>query len=238
MIDLSSFPITQKWPARNPEAIQFYSFPTPNGIKVSVALEELGLVYEPHRVTLVDANVKSSEFLSLNPNNKIPAIIDPHGPDGAPLGLFESGAILIYLAEKTGKLIGNTACERAHVIQWLMFQMGGVGPMFGQLGYFTKWAGVEIEDPRPRARYVAEAKRLLAVMEQAMAGKSWIVDEFSIADIALVPWLNGLESYGVRGILGWDDHPNIVAWHKRFYARPAVERGKVIPAEPPRQANL
>ena len=231
MTDLSSFPITQKWPSKNPEIIQLYSFPTPNGVKVSIALEELGLAYEPHLVTLADNDVKSPEFLSLNPNNKIPAIIDPHGPDGKPLGLFESGAILIYLAEKTGKLIGRTATERAHIIQWLMFQMGGVGPMFGQLGYFTKWAGAEIEDPRPRARYVAEAKRLLAVMETAMSGRDWIVEEFSIADIALVPWLNGLDFYGVREILDWDDHPNILAWHKRFYARPAVERGKMIPAK-------
>lgn len=231
MTDLSSFPITQKWPSKNPDIIQLYSFPTPNGVKVSIALEELGLAYEPHLVTLADNDVKSPEFLSLNPNNKIPAIIDPHGPDGKPLGLFESGAILIYLAEKTGKLIGRTATERAHIIQWLMFQMGGVGPMFGQLGYFAKWAGAEIEDPRPLARYVAEAKRLLAVMETAMSGRDWIVEEFSIADIALVPWLNGLDFYGVREILNWDDHPNIVAWHKRFYARPAVERGKMIPAK-------
>ncbi|WP_226782054.1 glutathione S-transferase family protein [Oceaniglobus trochenteri] len=230
MADLSAFPITKRWPAANPDVIQLYSFPTPNGVKVSIALEELGLDYEPHKVTLADEDVKSDAFLSLNPNNKIPAIIDPNGPDGAPVGLFESGAILIYLAEKTGKLMGQTATDNAHTIQWLMFQMGGVGPMFGQLGFFAKFAGAEIEDPRPRERYINEAKRLLAVMEKQMEGKDWITGEFSIADIAIVPWLNGLDFYGVKDTLGWDDHPNVVAWHKRFYARPAVEKGKNIPA--------
>ena len=154
MVDLSQFPITAKWPATNPDVIQLYSFPTANGVKVSIALEELQLPYEAHRVTLSDSDVKSTEFLSLNPNNKIPAIIDPNGPDGAPIGLFESGAILIYLAEKTGKLIGATASDKARIIQWLMFQMGGVGPMFGQLGFFYKFAGSDIEDPRPRERYI------------------------------------------------------------------------------------
>ncbi|WP_108484876.1 glutathione S-transferase family protein [Oceaniglobus ichthyenteri] len=229
MPDLSAFPITARWPAANPDVIQLYSYPTPNGVKVSIALEELGLEYEPHRVTLADEDVKSDAFLSLNPNNKIPAIIDPNGPDGAPLGLFESGAILIYLAEKTGKLMGKTASDKARTIQWVMFQMGGVGPMFGQLGYFTKFAGAEIEDPRPRERFINEAKRLLAVLEKEMTGKDWIIGEFSIADIAIVPWLNGLEFYGVLETVGWADHPNLVAWHKRFYARPAVETGKNIP---------
>lgn len=229
MADLSTFPITGRWPAVNPDVIQLYSFPTPNGVKVSIALEELGLPYEAHKVTLSDADVKSSAFLSLNPNNKIPAIIDPDGPHGSPLGLFESGAILIYLGEKTGKLIGKNAADKARVIQWLMFQMGGVGPMFGQLGYFAKFAGSEIEDPRPRARYMNEAKRLLAVLEGQMDGQDWIAGDFSIADIAIVPWLNGLEFYGVQDALGWADRPNLVAWHKRFYARPAVEKGKNIP---------
>ncbi len=150
MSTLSDFPVTRKWPASNPDVLQLYSFPTPNGVKVSIMLEETGLPYEAHRVTLADADVKSPEFLSLNPNNKIPAIIDPNGPDGTPLALFESGAILIYLAEKTGQLLPTDAAGRAQVIQWLMFQMGGVGPMFGQLGFFTRLAGARIEDPRPR----------------------------------------------------------------------------------------
>lgn len=223
-------PISARWPAADPTLLQLYSFPTPNGVKVSIALEELGLAYEPHLVTLSDADVKSPAFLSLNPNNKIPAILDPNGPDGTPVALFESGAILIYLAEKTGKLIGSTATQRAQTIQWLMFQMGGIGPMFGQLGYFSKFAGAEIEDPRPRARYVAEAKRLLAVLETQLEGRDWITGAYSIADIAIAPWLRGLDFYGVKEAVAWDTHPNTVAYLDRFLARPAVQRGLIIPA--------
>ena len=226
---LDQFPITRKWPAINPGLIQLYSFPTPNGVKISIALEELGLPYEAHRVTLADADVKSPEFLSLNPNNKIPAIVDPDGPDGRPIGLFESGAILVYLADKAGKLIGRDAAERYKVIQWVMFQMGGLGPMLGQLGYFYKFAGAEIADPRPRDRYIAEAKRLLAVLEKELAGKDWIVGDYSIADIAIAPWLRSLDFYGAKEVLGWADHPNLVAYLERFTARPAVQKGLVTP---------
>lgn len=229
MSTLSDFQITQKWPAQNPEVLQLYSFPTPNGVKVSIALEELGLPYEAHRVTLSDADVKSPEFLSLNPNNKIPAIIDPNGPDGTPISLFESGAILLYLAEKTGKLIGKTATDKHKVTQWLMFQMGGLGPMLGQLGYFYKFAGAAIEDPRPRERYINEAKRLLAVLEKELDGKDWIVGEFSIADIAIAPWLRGLSFYGAEELVGLDKSPNLLAYIERFTARPAVQKGLNIP---------
>ncbi|MBT0959271.1 glutathione S-transferase N-terminal domain-containing protein [Alphaproteobacteria bacterium KMM 3653] len=232
MSDLSNFPITERWSPTNPDVIQLYSFPTPNGVKVSIALEEMGLDYEAHLVTLSDADVKSPEFLSLNPNNKIPAIIDPNGPDGEALGLWESGAILLYLAEKTGKLIGSTAADKAVITQWVMFQMGGVGPMLGQLGFFTKFAGKDIEDPRPRERYQNEAKRLLAVLEKQLEGRDWIAGDFSIADIAIVPWLNALAYYGAQEAVGWTDHPNLVAWHKRFYARPAVDKAKNIPPRP------
>ena len=229
MFDLSTFPISNRWPASNPDVLQLYSFPTPNGVKASIALEEMGIPYEAHKVTLSDVDVKSPEFLSLNPSNKIPAIVDPNGPDG-PLGLFESGAILIYLAEKSGKLMGNTPAEKAKVIQWLMFQMGGLGPMLGQLGYFYKFAGSEIEDPRPRERYINEAKRLLAVLEKEMDGKDWIAGDYSIADIAIVPWLRALDFYGAKEILGWEDHPNLIAYVDRFVARPAVQKGLVTPA--------
>lgn len=224
----ADFSISQKWPAKNPEIIQLYSFPTPNGVKISIALEELKLPYEAHTVSLF-GDTTTPEFLSLNPNNKIPALIDPNGPDGVPLGLFESGAILIYLAEKTGQLIGSTASQKYETLQWLMFQMGGLGPMFGQLGYFHKFAGAEIEDKRPVERYINEAKRLLAVLEKQMEGRDWITGEFSIADIAIVPWLNGLDFYNARDLLGWDDHKNIVAYWERFYDRPAVQIGKDIP---------
>jgi len=195
-------------------------------------LEETGLAYEPHLIALSDEDVKSAAFLSLNPNNKIPAIIDPNGPDGSPLALFESGAILIYLAEKTGMFLGQTASERAKIIQWLMFQMGGVGPMFGQVGYFCAYAGKEIEDPRPRERYLNEAKRLLNVVETQLQGQDWINGAYSIADIALAPWLRALKYYGVRDLVGWDDLPNANAYLQRFLERPAVQRGIKIPARP------
>jgi len=229
MADLSDFPITGKWPASDPTKLQLYSFPTPNGVKASIALEEMGIPYEAHLVTLADADVKSPAFLSLNPNNKIPAIIDPNGPDGTPIGLFESGAILIYLAEKSGKLIGATPGEKAKVIQWVMFQMGGLGPMFGQLGFFYKFAGSEWEDKRPQQRYIDEGKRLLAVLEKEMADKEWIAGAYSIADIAIAPWLRALDFYGAKEILGWDQHPNLVAYVDRFVARPAVQIGLVTP---------
>lgn len=230
MTDLSAFPITEKWPVKNPEVLQLFSFPTPNGVKISIALEEMGVPYEAHRVTLSDADVKSPEFLSLNPNNKIPAIIDPNGPDGEPLGLFESGAILLYLAEKTGKLVGETASDKARVTQWLMFQMGGLGPMLGQLGFFVKFAGSEIEDPRPRERYINEGKRLLAVLEKQLDGQDWVAgDFFSIADIAIVPWLKALNFYGTEELVGLKDSPNLMAYIERFNARPSVVKASNIP---------
>jgi len=232
MTDLSTFPINKKWPAQDPSVLQLYSYPTPNGVKISIALEEMGIPYEAHLVTLSDADVKSPEFLSLNPNNKIPAIVDPNGPDGTAVGLFESGAILIYLAEKSGKLLGNNTTEKAKIIQWLMFQMGGLGPMFGQMGFFYKFAGSAWEDKRPLERYISESKRLMAVLEKELNGKEWIAGDYSIADIAIAPWLNATVFYGTQDILGWDDHPNIKAYLARFMERPAVQKGKDIPPRP------
>jgi GST-like protein len=228
MTDLSAFPITQRWPAKDPNVIQLYSFPTPNGVKASIALEEMGLAYEAHKVTLADADVKSPEFLSLNPNNKIPAIIDPNGPDG-PLALFESGAILIYLAEKTGQLIGGSAAEKAKTIQWLMFQMGGLGPMLGQLGFFYKFAGSEWEDKRPQQRYIDEGKRLLSVLDKELSDKEWITGSYSIADIAIAPWLAALDFYGAKEAVEWDSRTNLVAYLDRFLAREAVIKGRATP---------
>lgn len=231
MADLSSFPITARWPAKDPSVIQLYSFPTPNGVKASIALEEMGLDYEPHLVTLSDADVKSDAFLSLNPNNKIPAIIDPNGPDG-PIGIFESGAILLYLGEKTGKFIGQSASDKSRITQWLMFQMGGLGPMLGQMGFFFKFAGKDIEDDRPRNRYRDEAIRLLAVLEKQLDGQDWIAGDYSIADMAIAPWVNALEFYGTKDVVGYHDLKNVPAYVERFYARPAVEKAKNIPARP------
>jgi len=231
MADLSAFPITTRWPAQDASVIQLYSFPTPNGVKASIALEEMGLAYEAHLVTLSDADVKSDAFLSLNPNNKIPAIIDPNGPDG-PIGIFESGAILLYLAEKTGKFIGNSGADKAHITKWLMFQMGGLGPMLGQMGFFYKFAGKDIEDPRPRERYRDEAIRLLAVLDKELDGKDWVAGEYSIADMAIAPWLNALEFYETKDVVGYHDLKNIPAYVERFYARPAVAKAKNIPPRP------
>lgn len=231
MTSLANFPITTRWAPKDSSVIQLYSFPTPNGVKVSIALEEMGLAYEPHLVTLSDSDVKSPEFLSLNPNNKIPAIIDPNGPTG-PIGLWESGAILLYLGEKSGKFIGTNAAEKAEITKWVMFQMGGLGPMFGQMGFFYKFAGKEIEDPRPRERYRDEAKRLLAVLDGALEGEDWIAGDYSIADMAIAPWLNALNFYGTRDAVGFDDLKNVPAYLERFMARPAVGKAMNIPARP------
>jgi GST-like protein len=231
MSDLSRFPITRRWPARRPELLQLYSLPTPNGVKVSIMLEETGLAYEPHLVDIGKNESWTPEFLSLNPNGKIPAILDPDGPGGAPLALFESGAILIYLAEKTGKLMPADAAPRYETIAWLMFQMGGVGPMFGQLGFFHKFAGRDYEDKRPLQRYVAESKRLLGVIETRLAGREWIMDgDFTIADVSLLGWVRNLIGfYGARELVEFDALKHVPAWLERGLARPAVQRGLEIP---------
>ncbi|MBU0745305.1 MAG: glutathione S-transferase N-terminal domain-containing protein [Gammaproteobacteria bacterium] len=232
MPDLSAFVITHKWPAQHPERLQLYSLPTPNGVKVSIALEELGLPYEPHLVSFETNDQTSPEFLSLNPNNKIPAILDPNGPGGQPLALFESGAILLYLAEKTGQLIPQDATARYESIQWVMWQMGGLGPMFGQLGFFHKFAGKDYEDKRPRDRYVAESKRLLAVLNQRLAGRLWVMgDQYTIADIAILPWVRNLIGfYGAGELVEFDQFTELKRVLDVFVARPAVVKGLNIPA--------
>ena len=231
MTDLAAFPVTRKWPAQFPDRIQLYSVPTPNGVKVSIMLEELALSYEPHFVSFDTNDQNSPEFLSLNPNNKIPAILDPDGPGGQPLPLFESGAILIYLAEKSGKLLPRDAAARYQAIQWIMFQVGGVGPMFGQLGFFHKFAGKDYEDKRPRDRYVAESRRLLGVMDRHLAGRAWMLgDDYSIADIALFPWVNNMVGfYNAREILKFDEFTQVNRVLQAFVARPAVIAGLKIP---------
>ncbi len=231
MTDLSAFPITRKWPPRHPERIQLYSLPTPNGVKVSIALEETGLPYEPHLVRFDADDQLTPEFLSLSPNNKIPAILDPDGPGGEPLPLFESGAILIYLAEKTGKFIPQDAARRYETIQWLMFQMGGIGPMFGQVGFFHKFAGKDFEDKRPRDRYVAEAKRLLGVLDKQLEGRDWIMgDQYTIADIATFGWVRNLNGFYEAGeLVGFTDFVNVDRVLDAWVKRPAVARGLNIP---------
>lgn len=232
MTDLSAFPITKKWPARHPDRIQLYSLPTPNGVKVSILLEETGLAYEAHRVSFDAKDQFSPEFLSLSPNNKIPAILDPNGPEGKPLGLFESGAILIYLASKAGKFLPADTAGRYETLQWVMFQMGGIGPMFGQLGFFHKFAGKDYEDKRPRDRYVEESKRLLGVLDQRLEGRDWVMgDEYTIADIAILPWVRNLVGfYGAGELVELSRFKNVARVLEAFVARPAVVRGLTIPA--------
>src|SRR5579883_3407397 len=231
MTELLAFPITRRWPPRFADRLQLYSLPTPNGVKASIMLEETGLPYEPHLVRLDAQEQLSPEFLSLNPNNKIPAIIDPDGPGGKPLPLFESGAILIYLAEKTGRFLPRDPAGRYLTIQWLMFQMAGIGPMFGQVGFFNKFAGKDYEDKRPRDRYVAEAKRLLGVLNGRLQAHAWLAgEEYTIADIATFPWVRTLIGYyEAGGLVGIDDFPHVLRALDRFLARPAVARGLEIP---------
>ena len=234
MTDLSRFPITRKWPAAHPERLQLYSLPTPNGVKVSIMLEELGLPYEPHLVSFDRNDQLSPEFLSLNPNNKIPAILDPDGPGGKPQALWESGAILLYLAEKTGQLLPADPALRWETVQWLMWQMGGVGPMFGQVGFFHFFAGKDYEDKRPRDRYVAEAARLLAVLDARLEGRAWVMgDAYTLADIAILPWVNNLVTrYGAGELVGWPRYTQVARVLDAFKARPAVQRGLKVPAAP------
>jgi GST-like protein len=234
MTDLSAFPVTTKWPTRHPDRLQLYSVPTPNGVKVSIMLEETGLAYEAHRVAFDRSEQTSPEFLSLNPNGKIPAILDPNGPDGRPLALFESGAILVYLADKTGQLMPQDRAGRYQTLQWLMFQMGGIGPMFGQLGFFNKFGGKAWEDKRPRDRYVAESRRLLGVLEQRLGEGAWLMgDAYTIADIATFPWVRNLVGFYEAGeLVGIADFPAVTRALAAFLARPGVARGLAVPPTP------
>ena len=234
MADLSAFPITRQYPALHPDRLQLYSLPTPNGVKVSILLEELGLAYEPHLVDIGKNETWTPDYLSLNPNGKIPAILDPDGPDGKPLPLFESGAILVYLAEKTGRFLPADPAARYETLQWVFFQMAAIGPMFGQVGFFHKFAGREFEDKRPRDRYIAESRRLLGVLEGRLEGRDWIMgDDYTIADIAILGWVRNLIGFYEAGdLVGFGDFPRVADWLERGLARPAVQRGLNIPARP------
>jgi len=196
-------------------------------------LEEIGLPYEPHTINIMANETWGPEYLALNPNGKIPAIIDPDGPGGKAVGLWESGAILIYLAEKTGKLLSADPVTRIETIQWVFFQMAAVGPMFGQLGFFHKFAGKDYEDKRPRDRYVAESKRLLGVLEGRLADRDFIMGDYSIADIAMIGWVRNLVGfYEAAEIVDYASLKHVPAWLERCLARPAVQRGLEIPARP------
>ncbi|MBX9864831.1 MAG: glutathione S-transferase N-terminal domain-containing protein [Hyphomicrobium sp.] len=233
MPDLLSFPITRRWPASYPDRLQLYAAPTPNGVKVSIMLEETGLAYEPHLIDISNNESKDPAFVSLNPNGRIPAIIDPAGPDGRPIAVWESGAILIYLADKTGQLMPSAPARRYETLSWVFFQMSAIGPIFGQLGFFLRWGGKDYEDKRPLQRFAEESKRLLDVLDRQLEGRDWIVDNYSIADIATLGWVNALgKSYAAGDILGLSTYSNIQAWLERGLARPAVQRGLRIPARP------
>jgi GSH-dependent disulfide-bond oxidoreductase len=234
MTDLLDFPVTKKWPPQHPDRIQLYGLPTPNGVKVSILLEEAALPYEAHLVNFDSQHQLTPEFKSLNPYGKIPAIIDPDGPGGEPLPLFESGAILIYLADKSGRFLARDGAKRYETIQWLMFQMGGVGPMFGQIGFFHKFAGKDFEDKRPRDRYVGEAKRLLQVLNERLASRAWLMgDDYTIADMATFPWVRNLVGfYGAGELVGIASYPNVTRTLEAFLARPAVARGLQVPKRP------
>ncbi len=234
MSDLSAFPITQRWPAQHPDRLQLYSLPTPNGVKVSIMLEETGIPYEPHAIDIGKNETWIPEYLALNPNGKIPAIIDPNGPGGKPFGLFESGAILVYLADKAGKFLPTDPARRYETLQWVFFQMAAIGPMFGQLGFFHKFAGREYEDKRPRDRYANESKRLLGVLETRLSGRDWLMgDEYTIADIATLGWVRNLVGfYGAGELVEYDKLELVPKWLERGLARPAVQRGLEIPKRP------
>lgn len=231
MSNISGFPINTRWPAKHPDRLQLYSAPTPNGVKISIVLEELGLPYEAHYIDIGKDETWTPEFLALNPNGKIPSIIDPNGPGGKPLALFESGAILLYLAEKTGKLIPADPALRYETIQWVFFQMAAIGPIFGQLGFFHKFAGREIADKRPLERYRIESRRLVGVLDGRLNDRTWIMgNDYTIADISMLGWVRNLIGfYEARELVGFDDFPAVGAWLERGLARPAVQRGITVP---------
>jgi GST-like protein len=234
MTDLSAFPITKLWPPKNPDILQLYSLPTPNGVKVSIMLEEVGLPYEAHTININKNETFTPEFLTLNPNGKIPSIIDPDGPGGKPMGLFESGAILVYLADKTGKLMPTDPALRYESLAWVFFQMAAIGPTIGQIGFFHRFAGKDYEDKRPRDRFAKEAKRLLGVLEDRLEGRQWIMgDEYTIADVSMLGWIRNINGlYQAGELLEYDKLKNVPAWLERGLARPAVQRGVEIPARP------
>ena len=202
--------------------IQLYTWATPNGKKVSIMLEEVELPYKVHPIDITKGDQLKPEYLAINPNNKIPAIIDSDGPDGKPLRLFESGAILMYLAEKTGKFLPQEMANRYEVLQWLMFQMGGVGPMFGQANYFYR---LEERVPFAIERYYKEALRLYKVLEQTLGQRDYLAGEYSIADIATYPWVARHDGHNVK----LEEFPNVKRWFEVISQRPAVKRGMAVP---------
>lgn len=211
----------------NPNRLNLFSLATPNGQKVSVALEEMGLDYEAHRIDILKGDQFTEEFVRLNPNSKIPALYDPQGPDGEPLSIMESGAILIYLAEKSGKFLPQDSRQRNVTLQWLFFQVGHIGPMFGQFGHFYKYAKEQCDHPYPVKRYTDEAKRLLKVLDRRLEESSWIAGaEYSIADMAIFPWVECLRRhYEASDQLNLDSYTRVIQWLETCLERPGVKKG-------------
>jgi GSH-dependent disulfide-bond oxidoreductase len=204
--------------------IDLYTWSTPNGRKVSIMLEELALAYSVHPIDIGKGDQFEAGFVAISPNSKIPAIVDSEGPEGKPFSLFESGAILLYLADKTGRFLSQKKTERFEAIQWLMFQMGGVGPMFGQVHHFLRAAPERVE--YAIARYSKETRRLYAVMDKHLADRDWLASEYSVADMATYPWVARHEWHKVD----LTDFPNVKRWYDVIGARPAVQRGMKVPS--------
>lgn len=213
-----------RWPPAHPDRIQLYSLATPNGQKAAIALEEMELPYEAHRIDIMAGDQFDPEFVRLNPNSKIPTLLDPNGPGGEPITIMESGAILHYLARRTGKLLPTDPRGENEVLQWLFFQVGHVGPMLGQFGHFYKFAKDKTDDYGEK-RYGAEVTRLLGVIEARLEGRDFLVGDFTVADIATVPWITALDFYEGKDYVGYADFPRVDAWVQRVLARPAVQRG-------------
>lgn len=211
-------------------SIQLYSLATPNGQKIGIALEEMGLPYVAHTIHIGKGEQFTPEFIKINPNSKIPAIVDPDGPGGKPISIMESGAILMYLAQKSGKFLPADPRLQSETLQWLFFQVGGLGPMFGQFGHFFKYAVEKCNDPYPVERYKTEAKRLLTVLETHLKGRHYLVgEECTIADMASMPWINALRSsYNAGEVLGLDNYKNVGAWVARMLLRPKAAQGMLV----------
>ncbi|HYQ02973.1 MAG TPA: glutathione S-transferase N-terminal domain-containing protein [Polyangiaceae bacterium] len=221
--------IESQFPIADRSKLQLFSLNTPNGIKVALALEELQIPYEAHTVNILKGEQFTEAYKSVSPNSKIPAIVDLDGPGGKPLALMESGAILIYLAEKAGRLLPTDPAQHFKCLQWLFFQVGHIGPMFGQFGHFFKYAREKCDHPYPLERYTNEAKRLLGVLNHELSDKEYLIGEYTIADIATAPWVNGLAAnYGAGDVLPLSEFPHVKSWLERIISRPAYQVGKNV----------
>jgi GSH-dependent disulfide-bond oxidoreductase len=218
-----------RWPAQDPDLIQLYTMNTPNGQKVSICLEEMGLAYEPHTINISKNDQFDPDYVKLSPNSKIPTLLDPHGPEGQPTYLMESNVILQYLADKSGQFFPRTYRARFDALQWLTFQASHIGPMFGQFGHFYLFAKDKTSDHYAKERYLTETKRLLAVLNTRLQQRDYMMDDYSIVDMAIAPWVEVLEYfYKAADVLELSSFSNLHAWRQRVTARPAYQLGKEV----------